>query len=118
MEISDPGSDPSAPGGQGYPFLTVDCSQPQKNRFIISVAPESGTHLKGLGQRLEQREALKRKHLGQERPVEPIRYPSDNSDPWYFGQGHQYTIIDSPWEGTILTAEEVQNIHESWQACS
>jgi class 3 adenylate cyclase len=107
-------NDQRAPSGKGYPFLMVDWSQPGKNRFILSVAPESGTNLNGLGQLLEHHESLKRKQLGKERPVEPIRYPADNSDPWYFGQGHQYTIIDSPWEGTVLTAEEVQQIHESW----
>jgi hypothetical protein len=109
-------SDPNAPGGNGYQFLVVDVSQPGKNRFIISVDPESGTDLNGLGQLLEKHESDKRKELGKERPIHPIRYPSDNSDPWYFGQGHNYTIIDSPWEGTVLTAEEVQKIHESWES--
>lgn len=107
--------DLKAPGGKGYQFLAVDWSQPGKNRFVLSVDPDSGTNLKGLGQLLERYESAKRKKLGKERPVAPIRYPADNSDPWYFGQGHAYTIIDAPWEGTILTAAEVQQIHESWE---
>ncbi len=109
-------SDPDAPGGKGYQFLTLDLSQSEKNRFIIRLDPESGTNLNGLGQLLELHESRKRKEQGQERPIQPIRYPSDNSDPWYFGQGHNYTIIDSPWEGTLLTAKEVQQIHEHWES--
>jgi class 3 adenylate cyclase len=107
--------DPTAPEGQGYQFLAFNFSQPDRNRFIIRVDPESGINLNGLGQLLEYHESRKRKALGKERPTHPIRYPADNSDPWYFGQGHQYTIIDSPWEGSVLTAEEVQKIHENWQ---
>ena len=34
----------------------------------------------------------------------------DNSDPWYDGRGHRYTIVDSPNEGTVLTAEEIERI--------
>ena len=108
-------NDPNAPDGKGYQFLTVDLSQSGNNRFIIRVDPESGTDLKGLGQLLEQHESRKRKQQGKERPIYPIRYPSNNSDPWYFGQGHAYTIIDSPHAGTILTAEEVQKVHEGWR---
>lgn len=48
------------------------------------------------------------------RSVHSIRYPSDNSDPRYFGQGHGYAVIDSPGRGTVLTGEEVQGIHEGW----
>ncbi|MCP4348497.1 MAG: adenylate/guanylate cyclase domain-containing protein [Desulfobacterales bacterium] len=107
-------TDPKAPGGRGYQFLAVDLSQPETNRFVISVDPESATDIEGLGQLLEAHESDKRKRLGMERPVHPIRFPSDNSDPWYFGQGHRYTIIDSPRSGTVLTGEEVRNIHKNW----
>ena len=110
-------NDQDAPGGRGYPFMAVDISEPERNRFVFSVDPESGIDLKGLGEVLEKHETKKRKALGKERPVHPIRYPSDNSDPWYFGQGHGYTIIDSPATGTILTAEEVKKIHEDWEGC-
>ncbi len=108
-------NDPKAPGGQGYQFLALDFSKPGKNRFVIGVDPESGTDVNELGQLMEQHETMKRKKLGKERPIHPIRYPADNSDPWYFGQGHNYAVIDSPGQGTVLTAEEVQQIHESWQ---
>ena len=108
-------NDPNAPSGRGYHFLAVDWSSPGRNRFVISVDPESGADLKGLGESLETEEERKRKTLGMERPVEPVRYPSNNSDPWYFGWGHGYTIIDSPREGTVLAGEEVRAMHEGWQ---
>ena len=44
----------------------------------------------------------------------PKAFFLNNFDPWYFGQGHNYTIIDSPKQGTILTAREVETIHTSW----
>ena len=108
-------NDPNAPGGRGYPFLAIDFSMPGKNRFVIGVSPESGTNVNGLGQLLERHETEKRERLGKQRPIQPIRYPADNSDPWYFGQGHNYALVDSPGQGTILTAEETQQIHEHWQ---
>jgi len=102
-------------GEERFRFMTLDLSPAEKNRFIIRVDPDSGTDLNGLGQLLEQHETRKRQELGKNRPIEPIRYPAENSDPWYFGQGHQYTILDAPYEGTVLTAAEVQRIHEEWQ---
>jgi class 3 adenylate cyclase len=114
-------NDPRAPGGRGYLFLAVDWSKPPEagkapeNRFVISVDPESQTHLQGLGETLEAFESKKREEIGQQRPIHPIRYPSNNSDPWYFGQGHGYTIIDSPHGGTVLTPEEVRRIHGEWR---
>lgn len=108
-------SDPNAPGGNGYKFLSLNLSEPGKNRFVIGVDPASGTTLNGLGEFLEKHESDKRRQIGKERPVHPIRYPADNSDPWYFGQGHGYAVIDSPGEGTVLTAEEVRKIHEKWK---
>ncbi|MCP4403844.1 MAG: adenylate/guanylate cyclase domain-containing protein [bacterium] len=107
-------SDFDAPREKGYQFLAIDLSPSEKNRFVIRVDPESENNLEGLGQELEIHETRKRQRFGKERPIHPIRYPSDNSDPWYFGQGHRYTIVDSPYTGTILTAEEVQKIHERW----
>ncbi|KJR40773.1 Adenylyl cyclase class-3/4/guanylyl cyclase domain protein [Candidatus Magnetoovum chiemensis] len=108
-------NDPDAPEGKGYKFLTTDSSQGDKLRFVIRVAPDSGTSLDGLGLLLEQAETDKRAMLNKQRPTEPIRLPSDNSDPWYFGWAHGYTIIDSPRNGTVLTAKEVEEIHKKWK---
>ena len=107
--------DPKAPGGNGYGFLGVDWSNPEKkqNRFVISVDPQSGTNLCGLGLLLEKEETDRRTELNMVRPTYPIR--CGNSDPWYFGWGHEYTIVDSPRAGTVLTALRVQELHESWQ---
>jgi class 3 adenylate cyclase len=109
-------SDRRAEGGRGYAFLSVDWSEvdKRKNRFVISVPPEADVSLKGLGELLEKEESARRNELGLQRPVQPIRRPSDNSDPWYFGWSHDYTIVDSPRNGTVLTGEEVQRIHKSW----
>jgi len=107
-------NDCRAPSGRGYPLMTIDRSESGRNRFIISVDPESGTNLKGLGEILEKRESEKRKALGKERPIHPVRPPADNADPWYFGQGHRYTIVDSPRDGSVLTAEEVKSIIQEW----
>ena len=109
-------NDRRAEGGRGYAFLAVDWSKAEKgkNRFVISVAPEAGLSLKGLGESLESEENARREELGRQRPVHPIRYPSDNSDPWYFGWSHDYTIVDSPHNGTVLTNREVQRAHEAW----
>jgi class 3 adenylate cyclase len=107
--------DPNAPGGRGYPFIAFEDSHGGKHHFTIGVDSAVGTNLNGLGQLLEAHETRKRKELGKERPIHPIRYPADNSDPWYFGQGHAYTLVASPWGGTVLTAEEIQQIHASWQ---
>ncbi|MEZ4525689.1 MAG: adenylate/guanylate cyclase domain-containing protein [Desulfobacterales bacterium] len=107
-------TDPRAPGGKGYVLLAVDQSGEKKNRFVISVDPESGCNLEGLGEVLEKQEFEKREKEGKPRPAEPRRFPANNADPWYFGWGHAFTIVDSPREGTILTAEEVQALHERW----
>jgi class 3 adenylate cyclase len=112
-------TDPRAPGASGYGFLAVDRSDPEdaetgNRRFVFSVDPESGAHLKGLGEALERRETERRTELDRPRPLEPRRLPADNADPWYFGQGHDFTIVDAPRAGTVLTAEEVRAIHENW----
>ncbi len=111
-------TDRRAPEGKGYPLMVVDWSDEKKNRFVVSVDPESGFDLKGLGERLEEREVEKRAALDppRPRPREPRRWPADNADPWYFGQDHDHTIIDAPFRGTVLTAEEVLEIIQAWQA--
>jgi hypothetical protein len=86
--------------------MVVDWSAPGKARFVISVPPKVGLHLQGLGLALEAAEHAKRQRLAQPRPTFPRRPPSDNADPWYFGQGHGYTIVDSPFRGTVLSADE------------
>ncbi|MFP4306561.1 MAG: hypothetical protein ACLFPR_10130 [Desulfococcaceae bacterium] len=113
-------TDPQAPGASGYQFLAVDLSfrvdetEVFQGRFVISVDPESGADLNGLGEALERMESERRRELDMPRPLEPRRIPADNSDPWYFGQGHLFTIVDAPRAGTVLTPEEVRQAHENW----
>jgi hypothetical protein len=33
-----------------------------------------------------------------------------NSDPWYDGRAHGFTIVDSPRSGTLLTAAEIEAV--------
>lgn len=94
--------------------MVVDWSQDGKHRFVISVTPDSGTHLKGLGESLEKAETEKREKLKKPRPRTPVRWPADNADPWYFGQGHDYTIVDAPFRGTVLNADEIRRIIARW----
>jgi len=103
-------TDPDAPGGRGFPLMAVDFSTPGKGRFVISVPPEKGLHLRGLGEALEALESSRRTELGRPRPTHPKRLPADNADPWYFGQGHGYTIVDAPSRGTVLSRDEVLGV--------
>ena len=80
-----------------------------ERRAIISVTPDSGVHLRGLGTLLEIREDGKRRDLGQPREGPP-RPGYGTPDPWYDGRspGHAYTIVDSPAQGTVLSSKEVR----------
>ncbi len=97
-----------------YEFMTVCWTSEKKNRYVISVDPELNLSLNGLGQELERHETMKRRESGQDRPSFPKRFLSDNADPWYYGQGHNYTIVDSPFCGSLLSPEEVMKIHGTW----
>jgi len=108
-------NDPDAPGGKGYPWLVVDWTEKGEAKFIFSVEPDSGLHLRGLGQALEAVETEKRKKMEKPRPETPKRFTADNSDPWYFGQGHGYTIVDVPGCGTVLSKDEVIGTHRAWK---
>jgi hypothetical protein len=101
-----------SPLRQGFPFLVVAGDVAWEDgqtfqRYIISVDPLTGLHLKGLGELLEAREQAKedesKKPLlpGRER-VDPGqgRFGGTIVSPWYDGRGHNYTIIDCPSIGT------------------
>ncbi|MBD3385103.1 TIR domain-containing protein [candidate division KSB1 bacterium] len=85
------------------------------NRVIISVDPDSRYSLLGLGYLLEKAESEKRKALNLLRRGVP-RYEAeycDNDDPWYDGRGHNYTIVDSPRNGTVLSYAEIIKVVSS-----
>ncbi len=94
--------------GDGFVFLGMQVSE---QRFILSANPSCNVYLKGLGNLLEKAEQEKRKALGCEIQGES-RPGYDSPDPWYDGRSplHNYTIIDSPRAGTILTKEEIQSV--------
>lgn len=91
----------------------------QVRRCILSVAPAEGVTLRGLGKLLDQAESRKRieKYGRDNRVIDvttgktlPPRVGYENSDPWYDGRGHNYTIVDSPRTGTVLSADEIEAI--------
>lgn len=97
-----------------------------RHRWVISIDPApdaeagasgSSATLEGLGASLEWAEQARRKSLGGE-PISRhglARFPEFPyiSDPWYDGRGHHYTIVDSPQDGSVLTAAEVTAILQS-----
>jgi len=86
-------------------------------RVILSVAPDKGVTLEGLGKKLEEREDNKCKELNikryskdREGNVSYANRPGyDSPDPWYDGRGHNYEIVDGPMSGSVLTVEEIND---------
>ncbi len=88
-------------------------------RCTISVRPNLGISLAGLGQLLEEHEAQCRSErcgvddrtidpqTGQFRPLRP---GFNNADPWYDGRSHTFTIVAAPANGTVLTRDEIEEI--------
>jgi tRNA A-37 threonylcarbamoyl transferase component Bud32 len=110
-----------AGNGQGFLALCVFQSEGtrQLRRAILSVIPDGGVSLRGLGARLDHAEADRRRavHGEDDRVVDPAtgtrrppRTGYDNADPWYDGRAHGYTIVDSPRSGTVLSADEIEAI--------
>jgi hypothetical protein len=109
------------PNGRGFVALSVFLSEGtrQVRRCILSVTPDSGASLFGLGNLLDQEESDRRRQIyriddRQTDPVtgeaKPSRPGYANADPWYDGRAHRYTIVDAPRSGTLLTADEVEAI--------
>lgn len=110
-----------APDGRGFPALCVFHSDGpgQVRRCIISVTPDSGATLRGLGALLDNVEADRRQAIfgvddRESDPATGVRKDPRpgyvNADPWYDGRGHGHTIVDSPRGGTVLTAEEIEGV--------
>jgi hypothetical protein len=110
----------NAPRGRGFVALSVSVSSPAVGpRCILSVRPDSGLSLEGLGAALERAEAERRvardgrdhrlyeAATGERRPDRP---GYGNPDPWYDGREQGYTIVDGPRAGTVLSAEEIEKV--------
>jgi hypothetical protein len=91
----------------------------QVRRCILSVTPQSGASLQGLGALLDGAEAERRRRVYgvDDREADPAtgaaREPRPgyaNADPWYDGRAHGYTIVDAPRAGTMLTAGEIEEL--------
>ena len=85
----------------------------------VIVVENAGASLRGLGSLLDQAESDRRRHLYgvDDRATDPAtgaakppRPGYANSDPWYDGRAHGYTIVDAPRAGTLLTADEIEAI--------
>jgi hypothetical protein len=110
----------AAPRARGFVALAVFAAAAgQGGRCILSVRPDSGASLEGLGAELERAEARRRLELhGHDDRLHdartgerlPDRLGYDNPDPWYDGRGHEYTIVDAPRAGTVLTPDEVEDV--------
>lgn len=98
----------NSPQNKGFAFLFVVFDD---KRYIISVDPDTNYTLKGLGELLEIEESKKRKLIGNIRKGEN-RKGYNSPDPWYDGKApiHNYTIVDTPMGGTVLTEEEIKKI--------
>jgi hypothetical protein len=94
--------------GSGFTLTVIQLSE---SRIIISVPPDQGVNLKGLGERLEKKETEIREYMGKRR-LGQNRPGFDSPDPWYDGRSplHQYTIIDSPRDGTVIEMEVIRSI--------
>jgi hypothetical protein len=110
-----------AGNGRGFVGLSVFMTEGahQARRCILSLVPDAGASLRGLGALLDQAESERRRHVYgvDDRATDPAtgaakppRPGYANSDPWYDGRAHGYTIVDAPRAGTLLTADEIEAI--------
>jgi hypothetical protein len=113
---------------EGYVFTFIPAAKKQHvlqdgsvletNRVIVAVDPNSEVYLSRLGQVLEQAEAIKENIIfGEEkvkwRPYNRKRFDEEwctNNDPWYDGRNQNYTIVDSPFVGSLLSVEEIKAV--------
>lgn len=110
-----------SPQGRGFPLMLVHRSTGGAHQHIVSTDPVAGVSLQGLGALLEAAEKAFeadptrcRKngdgaHTERERET-PGRHGYGVADPWYDGRGHDFTIIDNPAAGSVLSASEVEEI--------
>ena len=97
------------------PYDIYDKKTGEAPRVVISVpeledqekSVEERVCLRGLGRFLEEAESEERKDKNKVR-LGPPRWPGvDNNDPWYDGRDKNYTICDTPREGTVLDPNRI-----------
>lgn len=88
-------------------------------RTVISVNPALSFHLNGLASALEVAECEREKEVFNKgftkwRSRKARRFPDipwcNNEDPWYDGHAFDYTIVDAPGTGSLLTVAEIKAI--------
>lgn len=108
-----------APERDGFVALSVFMSRSVQGRprCILSVRPDAGLSLRGLGARLDAAESARRREChGVDDRIEdprtheplPARPGYSNADPWYDGRAHADMIVDAPRSGTVLSADEIE----------
>jgi hypothetical protein len=140
VRVVDPDANPSVLGkylrtwGQrehGAPVVSI-LQFREAQRTIVSVPPESSLTLKGLGLFLERMERQERKRQGRSDEDAPRFQAVDDggqvhvdplfssSDPWYDGRGHNFTIVDAPRSGSLLSLEQVYQavVQAEWIECA
>jgi hypothetical protein len=115
--------------GRPYPVTVVEkARRPShdgiaRSRWIVavdeasrSIDPAARADLRGLAASLEWAEQRRRRELGiRDSRRGATRFPEfpGIADPWYDGRGHQWTIVDSPRDGTVLDRGELEAILHS-----
>jgi hypothetical protein len=96
---------------EGFTVLMViwNSGPPGEKRYIMSTDPDGKYCLRFLGDVLNYHEARKREVLGKHQEGSS-RPGYDLPDPWYDGRAHNYTIVDTPHDGTVLDEEEIISI--------
>lgn len=95
-----------------------------RNRAIIATDPNTPYSLKGLGILIEKYEIaslIQNHNETKESLCENSRPGFHRADPWYDGRApiHNYTIIDAPRAGSVLTNDELLDcirMYELWQS--
>ena len=99
----------NSPGHNGF-LITVAFLSSENTRAIIAVDPNTGYFLKGLGLYLDY---LEIKKVLANKAIEDItgskRAGFHRENPWYDGRSsmHNFTIIDVPRGGSLLSEEEI-----------
>ncbi|NDY73835.1 hypothetical protein DO021_18890 [Desulfobacter hydrogenophilus] len=99
-----------SPGGNGF-IMTLAT---KNDITIIATDPNTEYFLPYLGQVLEKEEVYTRlekegkdsRIYGPQGNMKKIRFHYNN-DPWYDGRGHDFTIIQNPSCGTVLSHERI-----------
>jgi len=101
---------PGESGERSFPCTYVHNSDKrgEVHEHIISVPPTTDFYLKGLANLLEEMEDHAREKLGEKpRANDNPRPTYDYNDPWYDERHAQYSILDTPGDGSRLERGDI-----------